>query len=71
MLNLIQNEWIKIFRQVGTYIMIGLLVLLVIGTGVITKYYESNAETVNDKLEAGINRRKRNVGAKYSRQYCP
>ena len=42
MLNLIQNEWIKIFRQVGTYIMLGLLVLLLIGTGVITKIYDTN-----------------------------
>ncbi len=49
MLNLIQNEWIKIFRQVGTYIMLGLLVLLLIGTGVITKIYDTNPETVNDK----------------------
>ncbi|MCM3110946.1 ABC transporter permease [Lederbergia lenta] len=48
MLNLIQNEWIKIFKQVGTYIMIGLVVLLVIGTGVLTKYLDSTVEPVND-----------------------
>ena len=49
MLNLIQNEWIKMFRQVGTYIMLGLLVLLIIGTGVITKIYDTTPEPVNDK----------------------
>ncbi|MBS4205979.1 ABC transporter permease [Lederbergia citrea] len=48
MLNLIQNEWIKIFKQMGTYIMIGLLVLLVIGAGGITKYVESTAKPVNE-----------------------
>ncbi|MBS4209285.1 ABC transporter permease [Bacillus sp. FJAT-50079] len=47
MLNLIQNEWIKIFKQIGTYIMIGLVVLLVIGNGAITKYLDSKAEPVD------------------------
>lgn len=48
MLKLVQNEWIKIFRQVGTYVMIGLVVLLVIGSGVLTKYYGSTAEPNTD-----------------------
>ncbi|MEK3890149.1 ABC transporter permease [Bacillus sp. FSL K6-3431] len=48
MLNLIQNEWIKMFRQIGTYIMIGLVILLVIGSGAITKYLDSKAEPIND-----------------------
>ena len=34
---LIQNEWIKLFRQVGTYILIGLLLLIIIGSAVLTK----------------------------------
>lgn len=34
---LIQNEWIKLFRQFGTYILIGLLLLIIIGSAVLTK----------------------------------
>lgn len=49
MLNLIQNEWIKVFKQIGTYIMIGLLVLLVMGLGAINKYSDSTAKPVDDK----------------------
>ncbi|MGF2617202.1 ABC transporter permease subunit [Rossellomorea vietnamensis] len=38
MFNLIKNEWIKIFSRPGTYVMIGLLVLLVIGAGSVMKF---------------------------------
>ncbi|HDR4897210.1 ABC transporter permease [Bacillus thuringiensis] len=38
MLVLIQNELIKILRRPGTYIMAGMIILLVIGAGVLTKY---------------------------------
>ncbi|MBS4220380.1 ABC transporter permease [Bacillus sp. FJAT-49711] len=48
MLNLIKNEWIKIFKQVSTYIMIGFLLLVIIGAGGITKYVESKEEPVNE-----------------------
>ena len=37
MFNLIVNEWIKIFNRKGTYVMIGILLLAVIGLGVLTK----------------------------------
>jgi ABC-2 type transport system permease protein len=46
MLSLIYNEWIKIFRQKGTYMMIGLLILLVIGAGGLMKYSDSKMEPV-------------------------
>lgn len=39
MVNLIVNEWIKIFKRPGTYVMIGLLVLAVIATGTLNKIY--------------------------------
>lgn len=45
MLNLIQNENMKIFRQLSTYIMIGLLIAFVIGSGVITKYSMEHKST--------------------------
>ncbi|MGD7021606.1 ABC transporter permease [Rossellomorea vietnamensis] len=38
MFNLIKNEWIKIFSRPGTYVMIGLLVLLIIGAGSAMKF---------------------------------
>ena len=41
MLNLIKNEWMKIFRRPGTYVMIGLLVLMVSVTGAFIKYQET------------------------------
>ena len=37
MLNLIWNEWIKIFNRKGTDVMIGILLIVVIGMGIITK----------------------------------
>ncbi|MBS4197448.1 ABC transporter permease [Lederbergia citri] len=48
MLNLIKNEWIKIFKQVSTYIMIGFLLLVIFGAGGITKYVVSKEKPVND-----------------------
>ncbi|MBU8879507.1 ABC transporter permease [Bacillus sp. FJAT-29790] len=41
MLNLIQNEWMKIFRRPGTYVMIGLLILMISVAGAFIKYQES------------------------------
>jgi ABC-2 type transport system permease protein len=38
MFNLIKNEWIKIFSRPGTYVMIGLLLLLIIGIGSVMKF---------------------------------
>ncbi|MEI5905722.1 ABC transporter permease [Bacillus spongiae] len=42
MLNLIRNEWMKIFKRPGTYVMIGLLVLFVVAMGGIYKYVEKD-----------------------------
>lgn len=47
MLNLIKNEWMKIFRRPGTYVMIGLLVLFVSLAGAFIKYQETRG-TVPD-----------------------
>lgn len=45
---LIQNEWIKIFRQISTYIMIGFLLLVLIAGGAISKYLDTRAEPGNE-----------------------
>jgi ABC-2 type transport system permease protein len=49
MFNLIKNEWMKIFKRVGTYVMIGLILIIVAGSGAFTKY----AESVSDNEPAG------------------
>ncbi|MGD6967279.1 ABC transporter permease [Rossellomorea vietnamensis] len=48
MFNLIKNEWIKIFSRPGTYVMIGLLVLLVIGAGSVMKFAGVSQEPEGD-----------------------
>lgn len=50
---LIVNEWIKIFKRPGTFVMIGLLILGVITTGVLTKIND-NKQTVNPKWEQQV-----------------
>ncbi|WP_075980036.1 ABC transporter permease [Bacillus massilinigeriensis] len=42
MLNLIRNELLKIFKRPGTYVMIGLLVMMLTVMGGIIKYQEGN-----------------------------
>ncbi|CRK84565.1 ABC transporter permease [Neobacillus massiliamazoniensis] len=51
---LIVNEWIKIFKRPGTFVMIGLLVLSVIATGVLTKVYSNNKQTANHQWEQQV-----------------
>ncbi|MBM7649008.1 ABC-2 type transport system permease protein [Bacillus ectoiniformans] len=46
MLKLIQNEWLKIFKRPGTYVMIGLLVLM---TGVFAAYMKHEDNKVKDQ----------------------
>lgn len=38
MINLIRNEWMKIFRRPGTYVMIGILLVIISVTGIFMKY---------------------------------
>lgn len=52
--NLIVNEWIKIFKRPGTLVMIGLLLLSVIGTGVLTKLYGDKGQAANPQWEQQI-----------------
>ena len=44
MLSLIRNEWTKIFKRVGTYVMLGLLILVIGITGAAIKYSETKSE---------------------------
>ncbi|MGG4168806.1 ABC transporter permease [Rossellomorea vietnamensis] len=48
MLSLIRNEWIKIFKRVGTFVMLGLLILIIGVTGAFTKYSDSKAKEMNN-----------------------
>ncbi|MCQ6273573.1 ABC transporter permease [Bacillus sp. V3B] len=55
MFNLIKNEWMKIFRRPGTYVMIGLLVLMVTITGAFIKYQEQGGVVPdNENWEQGL-----------------
>jgi len=53
MIKLVQNELIKIFYRVGTYVMIGLLLLMVLITGGFMKYQES--QTLDDNQQSWKN----------------
>jgi ABC-2 type transport system permease protein len=48
-LKLIQNEWMKIFRRPGTYVMIGILIIAASLAGGFTKYQESGKKSVSNK----------------------
>ncbi|MBT2688036.1 ABC transporter permease [Bacillus sp. ISL-47] len=50
MFSLIQNEWMKIFRRPGTYIMLGLLLIMTTVAGAFIKYQESGG-TVPDNSD--------------------
>lgn len=50
MINLIQNEWMKIFKRTGTYVMIGLLLFVLIVMGGFIKYQDSKG-SVPDNTE--------------------
>lgn len=45
---LIINEWVKIFRRPGTYVMIGIVVLFILAFAGIGKYEELNSEPINN-----------------------
>jgi ABC-2 type transport system permease protein len=55
MFNLIKNEWMKIFKRVGTYVMIGLLLLVIGVVGAFEKYGDSQIkEDENWKQELSM-----------------
>lgn len=65
MLNLIYNEWLKIFKKLSTYLMIGLLVVVVLAAGGLTKYFESKDQPAagdwKQELTAENNNLKQNM----------
>ena len=59
MLNLIQNEWMKLWAKKGTWIMVVMLIAIVVVPSAITKYYEEDGtwqeqEQENVKFYEGI-----------------
>jgi ABC-2 type transport system permease protein len=55
MLKLIQNEWMKIWRRPGTYVMVGILLLIIMVMSGFIKYQESKeAKVVNDEWKAAL-----------------
>ncbi|MFF2177786.1 ABC transporter permease [Lysinibacillus sp. NPDC058147] len=41
LLKLIQNEWMKLWHKKGTWVMVALLILFIIGPGIMMKYYDT------------------------------
>ncbi|RDI44101.1 ABC transporter permease [Falsibacillus pallidus] len=57
MFRLIQNEWIKIFKRPGTYVMVGMIILMVGVVGAFTKYtdmHSNNQDQVNWKQQLTV-----------------
>ncbi|MCM2531543.1 ABC transporter permease [Neobacillus pocheonensis] len=48
MVNLIKNEWMKIFRRPGTYVMIAILIVMTSVVGAFLKYQEGGKNTAVD-----------------------
>ncbi|WP_064092461.1 ABC transporter permease [Rossellomorea aquimaris] len=48
MLSLIRNEWGKIFKRVGTYVMLGILILVIGITGAAIKYNDTKSEAASN-----------------------
>ena len=49
MVNLIKNEWMKIFKRPGTFVMIGMLIAAISLVGIVIKYQQNDKEFVQDK----------------------
>jgi len=47
--NLIKNEWMKIFKRPGTFVMIGMLIAAISLVGIVIKYQQNDKEFVQDK----------------------
>ncbi|MFJ7916348.1 MULTISPECIES: ABC transporter permease [Lysinibacillus] len=41
MLKLIQNEWMKLWHKKGTWVMVALVILFIIGPGILLKYFDT------------------------------
>ncbi|MCA1056262.1 ABC transporter permease [Rossellomorea aquimaris] len=55
MLNLVRNEWMKIHKRAGTYVMLGLLILIIGIVGAFEKYDDSKVkESENWKQELSM-----------------
>ncbi len=46
-----QNEWMKLWHKKGTWTMVALLVLFIIGPGIMLKYYETKEDKTWQQLE--------------------
>jgi len=46
--NLIKNEWMKIFRRPGTYVMVAILVISIAIVGFVVKYQQNGMDVSED-----------------------
>jgi ABC-2 type transport system permease protein len=60
MLNLVYNEWLKIFKRTGTYVMIALIIIGVIGMGTIQKIYLSKENDNNKNWKTELSQQIKN-----------
>ncbi|MCL1694495.1 ABC transporter permease subunit [Lysinibacillus sp. BPa_S21] len=51
LLKLMQNEWMKLWHKKGTWTMVALVVLFIIGPGIMLKYYETKEDKTWQQLE--------------------
>ena len=51
LLKLIQNEWMKLFNRVGTYVMIGILLLGIVITGVVVYFNQTESSDLPSRGE--------------------
>ncbi|WHY76303.1 ABC transporter permease [Neobacillus sp. WH10] len=49
MVNLIKNEWMKIFKRPGTFVMIGMLIVAITLVGIVVKSQQNDKKFVQDK----------------------
>ncbi len=54
MMKLIQNEMVKIFRRPGTYVMLGLLVIIIAIAGAVMKYNQGTYSTEDPQWKESL-----------------
>lgn len=58
MVNLIKNEWMKIFKRPGTFVMIGMLIVAITLVGIVVKSQQNDKKFVQIKIGSKYYKRK-------------